>query len=310
MLVALFAVNVYRAATLAISREEAYDFDRFIRPPIRDVLAHYDSRNQLLNTFLVKRSIGLLRLSEFSFRLPGLMGTALCFWAVYRISRRLSGSWWLRLAAVAILVLNPFVLDHLWVARGDAIALGLCMWALELMLDYLQAGQPLTLRNLNLAGLFLGLAAAASLAFALPALALAAAFLVVTGWQHRLSWVVGMQRIVVTAVAVAFILLAIPLSRADDVRLFDFHFRSYAERSDESGFRTMVNVLRRAAGEGKVRIVASPDARLRLEFYKERYRLRSWEVVQDVGQFYVFSNGVTYRHFEVLYHDAAFTVAR
>jgi len=71
--------------------------------------------------------------------------------------------------------------------------------------------------------------------------------------------------------------------------------------------------LRRVAGEGKIQIVASPDARLRLEFYKERYRLRSWTVVADpaqAGQFYIFSTGVTGRHLEVLYHDAGITLAR
>src|SRR5690348_15294868 len=65
LLVALFAVNVYRAATQSITADEAVTFVRWVRPPLRDLIPQpYDPNNHVLNSVLVKRSVGLFRLSE------------------------------------------------------------------------------------------------------------------------------------------------------------------------------------------------------------------------------------------------------
>ena len=145
LLLAVFAVNLYRAATQSITTPEAITFDRWVRPPLRDILPQpYDPDNHLLNTLLIKRSVALFRLSEFSFRLPSLLGGALYLWAAYRLSRRLLGTGPLFLAGVALLILHP-----------PNLALAFYLWAIELML----AG------SLNLAGICLGLSAPADLAF-------------------------------------------------------------------------------------------------------------------------------------------------
>ena len=64
LLSGLFVMNVYVAATQSITMEEALTFDQSIRPPIRDILRQYNASKHLLNVILIKRSVGLLRLSE------------------------------------------------------------------------------------------------------------------------------------------------------------------------------------------------------------------------------------------------------
>ncbi|HEY2016962.1 MAG TPA: glycosyltransferase family 39 protein [Bryobacteraceae bacterium] len=213
LLLGLFAFNLYRAATISISPDEALTFDRWVRPPLRDILPQpFDPHNHVLNTLLIKRSVGLFRLSEFSFRLPSVLAGGFYLWAVYRLARRLIGTGWLCLAGIAVTVLNPAILDFLSSARGYGIALAFWMWALDLLVNYLQSDQPTSMRNLNLAGICLGLSAAANVALLWQAAALATAFLLAAAWSGRLRPVVVMERLVIPAMATGFILLAIPLS--------------------------------------------------------------------------------------------------
>ena len=156
LLLAVFALNVYRAATQSITVPEAVAFDRWIRPPLRDILPQpYDPANHILNTLLVKRTVALFRLSEFSFRLPSLLGGALYLWAVYRLARRLLGTGPLFLAGLALMSLAP-----------PSLALALFTWAIVFLVG--QALSPANPRNLNLAAICLGLSAASDLAFLLP----------------------------------------------------------------------------------------------------------------------------------------------
>lgn len=216
LLWALFAVNVYRAATQSITADEAYAYDRFVRPPIREVLAQYDANNHVLYTLLAKRSVGLFRATEFSLRLPSLLCGALYLWAVYRLTRRTFGAGALFLAAMALLTLHPVVLDYLSAARGYGMALALWMWALELMLEC---------RSLSFAAICLGLSVAANLAFAFPAAALACTFFLAV-WGRAMPCPDGpcgqgvalphlTERFVIPGIVTAFVLLAIPLSRAE-----------------------------------------------------------------------------------------------
>ncbi len=311
LLLALFAVNVYRAATQSITRDEAVTFDRWVRPPLRDVLPQpYDPNNHVLNTLLIKRTVGLFRLSEFSFRLPSLLGGALYLWAVYRLSRRLLGTGPLFLAGVALLSLHPLILDYLSAARGYGMALAFWMWALELTLEG---------RNLNLAGVCLGLSPAANLAFLWPAAALGIAFVA----ARRASMAV-VERFAIPAVVTGFILLVIPLSHAQPANLTDgaagrslylvppatlaalalvrkvnwkpvsmgalgiaallagyylsqFRIGFYGQWPQDAGARSLVGILRRDAAGRPVEIGASRELEPILSFYQARYRLANWK---------------------------------
>jgi hypothetical protein len=214
LLLALFAIDAYRVATQPITLGEAIAFDRSIRPPIREILARHDAGIRVLESLLVKRSVGLLRLSEFSFRLPALLGAAFFLWAVYRVVTRVFGQGPLMVVAAVLLSLNPLLLDDLSARHGYVIALAFWTCALDRLLRYLDPSPIVDSRNLNLAGLFLALSVAANLAFVLPALALAIVFLLTASLQKLFRWPDFLDRLVATSIVTAFVLLVIPLTTA------------------------------------------------------------------------------------------------
>ena len=323
----------------SITTSEAVVFDRLIRPPVRDWIGHFEPQNHLLNTLLVKRSVALFRLSEFSFRLPALLGGAFYLWAVFRLARRAFGSGLLFVATVAVLALNRLVADDL--------SIGLAFWAWTL--------EFLHLRKLNLAGLCLGLSVASHLAFAVPAAALIVIALL-AGW-------VVIERFVVTTVVTAVVLLAIPLSRADAAGLRDgglglegwygwapvaaiavigmasrrigiaalavaglivgvavreFPLGAYRGHEDEAGGRALVQVLRRESAGKHVRIGASAAAAPLVTFYRARYRMANWVTVRPLPlsencDYYVLVTNdagmVAERRLRVLYQDSGLTLA-
>jgi uncharacterized membrane protein len=212
---ALFAANVYRAATQSITTDEGLTYSLFVHPPLKETLHIYDANNHVLNTLLTKASLSVLRLSEFSFRLPSLLFGGLYLWAVYRLARRVFGSGGFFLAAVALLSLNPLVLDFLTAARGYGMALALWMWALVFLLEYLEQAPGAGEGVLNRAGLCLGLTVAANLAFAFPVAALGGAFCLIAVLWKRASAETLAEQLLVPAVLVAFLLVVLPVSHAE-----------------------------------------------------------------------------------------------
>src|ERR1035438_6029642 len=86
VLAAVFAVEVYRAAARPIGNDEAYLYDRFVRPTARQVLASELPDRDVLYSLLEKRSVGLFHVSPFSVRLPSLL-----FAILYRSEERRVG---------------------------------------------------------------------------------------------------------------------------------------------------------------------------------------------------------------------------
>jgi 4-amino-4-deoxy-L-arabinose transferase-like glycosyltransferase len=212
---ALFAANVYRAATQSITTDEAFTYSHFVRPPLKETLGIYDANNHVLNTLLTKASLRFLRLSEFSLRLPSVLFGGLYLWAVYRLARRVFGSGVFFVAAVALLSLNPLVLDYLSAARGYGMALALWMWALEFFLEYLEQAPGAGDGLLSRAGICLGLAAAANLAFAFPVVALFVAFCLTAVLWKRTSAGTLAEQLAVPAALAAFLILVLPLSHVE-----------------------------------------------------------------------------------------------
>src|ERR1017187_5168583 len=218
-LAALLAVNLYRAMTQSVTPGEAWNYDRFIGPTWKEALTHFDVNNHVLNTLLVRISTSQFHLTELSLRLPSLLAGAFYLWVVFRLARRWFGDGPRFLAVVGLLTLNPVVVDALSEARGYGMALACWMWALELLLESVESFSP---QKLKLAAMCLGLSVAATLAFAAPALALLVVFLVWSNSRARASSDAAVGReplpgriLVLIVFLTAFVLLAIPLDRAE-----------------------------------------------------------------------------------------------
>ncbi len=185
LLLLLLGVNVWRAATQSITHDEALTYQWFVSGSWDHLFNSYDANHHVLHTVLCKVFVGLLGLSEFSLRLASLLGGALYFWVVYRLSRLLFGETWRLLLSTATLSLNPYVLDYLSVARGYGMALAFFLLGL-----YHLAGSALGQRRedrwvLIEAGTALGLSVSANLTFLAPCVALAGAFLVSMFLERR-----------------------------------------------------------------------------------------------------------------------------
>jgi hypothetical protein len=247
VLLAVMAVATYRAASVSITAGEAVAFSQWVRPPLRDIVPQtFDPRNRILENLLIKRSIGLLRLSEFSFRLPALLGEGLFLWVVWKLARRYS-------VFLVVLALVP-----------AGLALGLLFLSLYLALER-------RIENLNLSAVCLALAPAANIAFLGPALGVACIFLVV--FARRFGWQAATERFGLTAIAAGFVSLILPLSHSHAFPTVSLEFWPH-----DSEVRRLASTLPRT---GRVVIGASPEMIPVIEFYKARYRVAGWSVVPN-----------------------------
>ncbi|MEO8597351.1 MAG: glycosyltransferase family 39 protein [Candidatus Solibacter sp.] len=205
LLGALLAISLVRAMTQSVTPGEAWNFDRFVAPPWAEALSRFDINNHVLNTLLVRISTARFHLTELSLRLPSLLAGALYLLAVYRLARRWFGDGLPFLSVIGLLTLNPLVVDALSEARGYGLALAAWTWALYLILE---STQSFNRRNLNLAGVCLGLSVVASLAFAACAVAL---LLVSTVWFVAEG---RRQKLPQLMFLTLFVLLILPVNRA------------------------------------------------------------------------------------------------
>lgn len=174
LILCLTALNVYRAATLAITTDEAFTYLRSLTVPIPRLWEDFDANDHVLHTLLCKLSTRWLDSSEFTLRLPALVGGVLYYLAVLRICRGLFAETWFLPAMISLLTLNPLVLDYCSIARGYGLALALLLWS------YIHLWRALTEPAhhwpLSLGGVCLALAIAANLSVAFPAATLLGGF--------------------------------------------------------------------------------------------------------------------------------------
>jgi hypothetical protein len=243
VLVLMLAVVVWRAATLPVTGAEALAWDRVVRPGAVSLLVTPGDWSGFLYGLIAKRAAGLFRLSEFSLRFPGIIGCLLFCCALTRICRN-------RLWLVLALALPAVLLNCFNLAAGVGLSLGLT---------------ALALAHPGSAGLSLGLAVAVCPQIGFVPL-IAAAFLLVAHGFWR-----GMERVVIPAVAIGFVLLILPLSHGGPPLPKP---KQPTER--DAAVRTAIGILRAEAGKGTTRIGASPLAVPLLDFYRARYRRRNW----------------------------------
>lgn len=167
--------SYYFAATRALGAGEAALWAHLIRPPLRDAFRAPDAWSGLLYSLLAERAIGILRLSEFSLRVPAVLSGIVCAWLVCRSTK-------------------PVFI----VAYGAAAALG---WFSSAQSHGLAtAFLLLALQFPRQAGWLFGLSIAANPIFAALGL---------FWWRIK-----DIERVVIPAFVTAFIILIIPASQA------------------------------------------------------------------------------------------------
>jgi hypothetical protein len=248
---------------------------------------HQPSRNpDVLYTLLEKRSVGLLRVSEFSIRLPAVLAGGLYLWAIWRLSRRP--------VLVVTLALAPLAWQCFSTANGFGLALALAAWALEAV--------P---RKLNWAGVCLGLAVASYLPFAIPAAILAAIIV----WRN-FRWDRAVEGFLIPALVTSFIILVLPLSLARHTPSVPPELSS----AEVNGVRAAVEALRRECGTKPIRVGTSAAVAPVLSFYRSRFRLASWQLSDAAADYYVLPESAAglagNGQLVVLYRDGGIVVTR
>jgi hypothetical protein len=187
LLGALLLTTIYRAATQAISHDEALTFEWFQSGPWSQLFGSEFGNHHPLNALFSRVMMSIFGLSEFSIRFPSVVGAALYFYAIFQICAFLLGDGALFLLGIAFLSLNPFLLDYLCIARGYSLGLAFFLYAIYQLMLYLSAkrGARNPNRLLNKAGIAIGLSIGCNVIMIFPVGALASAFfaLLIAEWM-------------------------------------------------------------------------------------------------------------------------------
>ena len=175
VLALLWLTTAYRAATQSIVHDEALTWQFYLATPASTIFEYYSANNHFLAVLLMRVVTGIAGYSEFSMRFVSLAAGVLYFYSARRLCLRVFGERWMALLAIALLSLNPLLLDFLVAARGYGPAMALFITGLCLACESLEDRQP-HWKRAALAGLCLGGSFAANLIFVLPAVTLTAVF--------------------------------------------------------------------------------------------------------------------------------------
>ncbi len=180
--VALLAIGwvAVRAAVQSISVDEAMTYTIFV---FNRRYLWYAANNHILNSTLMYGFTKVFGLSQFTARLPALLGASLYIAAVYRLCRLLKASLFVQLTVFVCLVFNPFILDYLVAARGYGLALGFLMWAMVYPV-WTEEQHGSLLAACAVSSLSAGLSVDANFSFAFVNLAVMAAILF-GAWRQR-----------------------------------------------------------------------------------------------------------------------------
>ncbi len=208
---AILALNVYRAAVCSITIDEAFTYNSFVRPPLAQILTTYDANHHVLHSLLAKAFVSAFGVSEFTLRLPSLLGGALYLWAVFALARIIFGSRPMLVLSVALLSLNPLVLDYMSMARGYGAGLGLWLLALHQAIHWPASPGPLQLRMLALT---LAASVGFNLIFIPPGLALVA-WCAISMAKDKGAWDRLLNHLLIPGAVVTFLILVLPLAHAE-----------------------------------------------------------------------------------------------
>ena len=216
-LVALFGVEVYRAATASITVDEARVWEDFIAPHPSVLLSSYDAAYHVLQTWMSYIAVQCFGDSELAMRLPALIACAAYLAFAYRFAVRRFGESMTMFTAALFLATNPLILDHLALARGYGVALALFAWSLYFSLCFVESGSR---RALTASGVLSGLAIAANLTFAPVVTGLAAATVILSRRTGRKpDWINDYAG---PGAVIAALVLVLPLAHMDVKEHFYF----------------------------------------------------------------------------------------
>ena len=111
----LLSYSTIRAFKIPITVDEGTTFLVYVQGSIRDVFLNnpVNTNNHFLNTFLIKISTAVLGNSEFSVRLPSLLGHLMYIVFSFKLLKAISDKTIVIICGIVLLHLNPYFYDCL-----------------------------------------------------------------------------------------------------------------------------------------------------------------------------------------------------
>lgn len=167
---------IARAAIQSITIDEATTYNIFV---FNRRYLWYAANNHILNSALMYAFTRVFGLSQFTARLPALIGAVFYITGAYRLCRLLRASIIVQLAIFVCLVFNPFIFDYLVAARGYSLAMGFLMWTLVY-----PAEEDLTVAACAVSSACAGMSVNSNFSFAIVNLAAMLAILLCACYRH------------------------------------------------------------------------------------------------------------------------------
>lgn len=139
----LLSYSTIRAFKIPITVDEGTTFLVYVQGSIKDVFLNnpVNTNNHFLNTFLIKISTALLGDSEFSVRLPSLLGHLMYIVFSFKLLQAITDKTIVIICGIVLLHFNPYFYDFFGLARGYSLSWGLMMGSMYYLYRYILKGK-------------------------------------------------------------------------------------------------------------------------------------------------------------------------
>lgn len=178
-----FGLTLYRATTQDIAHDEALTYEWFLEQGVHHMLS-FNTTNHVLFTVMAKLFVKVFGVTELGLRAPSLIGTAAYLVFSYLLCRTLFGNGFLLPIAIAMLCLNPQILDFMAAARGYILGMACLSASMYFVIRAMERGEFNSQdrewqRSCAIASIFLALSVASSLTSIFPSASLVLSFALV-----------------------------------------------------------------------------------------------------------------------------------
>lgn len=160
----LWCYNIIKGFLVPFYWDEIYTYMHYVKPGVFLIqdFDKMDANNHLLNTWLIQAFVKIFGAHQFILRLPAILSFLIYALFAIRFSRLFSSTWF-QLGSVCILLLNPFVNDYFYLARGYSFSMAMLLGSLYYCYRFLSDQNQLKYATLALLITSLGLLANFSL---------------------------------------------------------------------------------------------------------------------------------------------------
>lgn len=220
LFLALLTYFVLRAWRVPVTHDEPATALHYARMTVWDIVRYADPvpNNHILHTLLLKATEAVFGTSQFSIRLPNLLGFALYFWSAVAISRTLSNRW-LGVSLLLFLLLHPYLNDFFALSRGYALSLDFLLLSCAMTLRWLRSGKSAHLAWALLAAVFSAYSNFSTLYYCLPLMGLAVFVVLLRRRAYR-----SLPQLLLVGAAglLTFVLCIIPIRKMTATNQFQY----------------------------------------------------------------------------------------